>query len=169
MIYLFIDESGDIGNPEVLGNSRDFSLACCIGYIENIDYLSHEIQKMKLRLKKKEIKFPRLSSKEIILMHQFLKKLEVEKFSVYSTKTKINYGPLFLKGVIFELMVLISIRKNEKIKVFIDGPDNAYYRKIYEPIIKKKFPRAVVKFANSMKTPMIQVADFYAGHRRKEG
>lgn len=53
------------------------------------------------------------------------------------------------------------------IYIFIDGSENSFFRKMYEPIIRGKFPRARVKFANSIKTPMIQVTDFYAGYTRK--
>jgi hypothetical protein len=57
MIYILIDESGDIGNPSIRENSHDFCLAACICDSENIDHLSEQIEKLTTRLKMKELKF----------------------------------------------------------------------------------------------------------------
>ncbi len=169
MVYLFIDESGDTGNPAIVENSKDFSLAACVCGNEDIDHLITQVKRLNTRLKKKEIKFSKLSAKEKIISKEFLRKLSFETYTTYSRKTLTNYGGTFLRNTFEELVSKINTDKKGKVKVFMDGTENAHFRKIYEPIIRKRFPKAVLQFANSIKTPLIQVADFYAGQRRKSG
>ena len=167
MIYVFIDESGDSGEISENGSTSDFTMAACICYGENIDYLNSEIKRLSIRLRKKEIKFSKLSQEDVVIVKGFFKKLQIEHIVIYSRKTINYHGDILLRGIFQELVSNIKITKKEKVKFFIDGSENAYYRKIYEPIIRKYFSHALLKFANSIKAPMIQVADFYAGHRRR--
>ncbi len=169
MIYIFIDESGDIGNPETLGNSKDFSLAACICDSNDTEELSEEITKFGIRLKKKEIKFSKMSRQETPIIKSLLAKTSIVQVSAYGLKTKWHHGKMFLQNIFKELVEKLPIDDNEKVKVFMDGSENAFFRKIYEPIIRKRFPNATLRFANSLKKPLIQVADFYAGQRRKLG
>lgn len=167
MIYIFIDESGDPGELHEPGATADFAMAACVCYSENIDEINNQIKNFTTRLKKKELKFSKFSSQEAGLMKKFLKKLNLEYFSVYTKKTAAFHGDRLLKSVFHDLVQSITVATQGKVKIFIDGFENAYFRKIYEPILRKKFPRSVMKFANSIKTPLIQVADFYAGYRRR--
>ncbi len=167
MIYIFIDESGDFGEMYEIGSSVDFAMAACVCHAENLEDVSWKIKKFCFKLRKKELKFSKMSSREVSQTKNFLKDLEIESFSVCIKKTRRYYGEGLLRRVFQELISNISIDENQKIKVFIDGSENTYFRKLYEPIVRKKFSRVVLKFANSMKTPMIQAADFYAGQARK--
>lgn len=167
MVYIFIDESGDIGNPAILENSKDFSLAACVCDNEKIDYLISQIKQFNTKFKKKEMKFSKFSKTERVLCKKFLKNLTIKNSSVYRKKSLTNYGDSFLKSTFQELINNINISTKGKLKVFIDGTENAHFRKIYEPILRKKFPKATLQFANSIKTPLVQVADFYAGYRRR--
>ncbi len=169
MIYVFIDESGDIGNPEVRGNSQDFSLAACICRQEDIEAAMTSIKKLRIRLKRKEIKISKLSSQEIRIVNNHFKELKFEHVSVYGNKNNHFHGRQFLKHMVSELMTLSGIDSREKVKVFVDGNENAFFRKIYAPTIKKHFPHSVLKFVDSIKTPLIQAVDFYAGQRRRTG
>lgn len=168
MIYVFIDESGDVGDPNNKVNSRDFSMAACIAYSENIEYLSNQIKESIFRAKKKEFKFSKMSENEVKKLKSFLTKLDIEYVMIYKSKTSYHFGQSLLKQVFEELINSLNIYKGEKIKVFVDGIENAYYRKIYEKILRKNFTHVVLRFANSQKTPMIQVADFYAGYCRRK-
>lgn len=167
MIYVFIDESGNLGRPGQGMTSDDFSMVAIICPSQDIEFLIDKVKRLVIRIKKKEIKFSKLSTKEVRITNKFLDNLNIKYVAVYSNKTDFSYGEMLLRKVFSELILNIKISQKEKIKVFIDGTENAYFRKIYEPVVRKKFPRASVKFANSIKTPMIQVADFYAGYYRK--
>lgn len=167
MVYIFIDESGNLGKIGNGMSSTDFSMVAIVCPSQNIDLFIDRVKLLITKIKKKELKFSKLSTKEIITTYNFLEKLNLNYTSVYYKKTSIHYGEVLLKEAFNNLISKIEIPKNEKIKVFIDGTENAYFRKIYEPIIRKKFTRVTMKFANSMKTPIIQVADFYAGYRRR--
>ncbi len=83
MIYIFIDESGDTGNPEIIGTTKSFSMCATICYSENIEFLSEEIKKFILKIDKKEIKYSKLSEKQKSLASNYLNKLEIEKFSTF--------------------------------------------------------------------------------------
>lgn len=167
MIYIFIDESGDSGLIDELGTTSDFAMAACICYTENIELLNTKISKFRSRIKKKEIKFSKLSSKEMRLTKEFFGSLKIEHVTTCTEKTNYEHSRDLLHDTFENLISKIKITKKENITVFIDGTENAYFRKIYEPIIRKKFSRVTLKFANSMKTPMIQAADFYAGYMRR--
>lgn len=169
MLYIFIDESGDIGNPNTRGNSRDFSLAACLCSSYNIEYFMKKINQLRVRLKKKELKFSKISIREKNIANDYIQRLFIEHYSVYRIKSNNHYGPDFLKDVFRELLLTIPEIKTEKVKVFVDGNENSHFRKIYEPPIRIRLPKATLHFANSIKTPLIQVADFYAGQRRKSG
>lgn len=167
MRYLFIDESGDIGDPLVVGNSQDFCLGVCVCSLENLEEVNLKVRKLMVHLKKKELRFSKLSSRDVVISKEFFKNLGIEYYTQYMRKSVSHQNDIFLKKVFGDLIYSMDKVESEKVVVFIDGTENAYFRKIYEPIIRKKFPRATVKFANSMKTPLIQVADFYAGYRRR--
>lgn len=169
MVYIFIDESGDIGTPTLSVNSKDFSLCASICKSEDIEVLNNKLKKFIHNLNKKEIRFSRLSKKEFPNVKSFIEKLEIGHFLAYRKKTEIYHGKSFLGDILKELMVAIPTFPKEKIVIFIDGTENAQMRKLCTPIIRKRFPKATLKFANSIKTPLIQVADFYAGQRRKSG
>lgn len=169
MVYIFIDESGDIGTPTLSVNSKDFSLCASICNSEGIEEINDKIKKFVHDLNKKEIRFSRLSKKEFLNVKRYIEKLEISHFLAYRKKTELYHGKPFLRDTLKELMVAIPIFPKEKIVVFVDGTENAQIRRLYTPIIRSRFPKATLKFANSIKTPLIQVADFYAGQRRKSG
>jgi hypothetical protein len=95
------------------------------------------------------------------------KQLGINHISSYTLKSEFNHGKSLLKNILDDLLRKIVLEKECRVKVFVDGTENAFFRKIYEPVIRKRFPGASLRFANSMKKPMIQVADFYAGYRRR--
>ncbi len=167
MIYILIDESGDIGNPENSANSKDFALSACICDSKNMDKVSEHVEKFVIRLKKKELKFSKMSPSEIRITKLFLSSLTIDHVSVYFVKNKTFHGKYFLEIIIRDLLNKIEIDPTEKVKLFIDGVENKFYRKIYESAMRKRFPKSQLKFANSIKKPLIQVADFYAGHTRR--
>lgn len=169
MLYFFIDESGDSGEIHHPGSSPDFAMAACVCDSEYVEHAKGIIRKLILRLRKAEIKFSKLSWKEVPIAKRSFDSLSINNYSVYASKTSKYYSKNLIEDVFSELIQKINVNRNEKVKVFVDGSENAYFRKLYEPIIRKKFPGAVLRFANSMKTPMVQVADFYAGYRRSEG
>lgn len=167
MIYIFVDESGDYGGESNHGASSDFSMAAVICYTGNIDILSRDIIALRDKLNKKEIKFSKLSQNEIVLITRFLSTTNIENYSIYTEKTKNYFGERLLKNSFTELLDRVDVSSLEKVKIIIDGVENRALRKIYEPIMRKRFTRSVLRFANSQKTPLIQIADFCAGHRRR--
>lgn len=169
MIYIFIDESGDTGNPRIPTNSKDFCLGACICNLNDVDEKTQETEKFTLSLNKKELRFSKLSEKEKMLTKKFMEKLGVKNFSAYSRKTRQYYGENLLRNLVRELFESIDVSTTERVKVFLDGTENAFFRKIYESCLRAKFPDSTLRFANSIKKPLIQVADFYAGKRRKTG
>lgn len=166
MIYIFIDESGDTGNPSIIGTTNSFSMCAVICYIENIEFLSNEIKKLVIDLKKKEVKYSKLSDRQKILVGKYFSKLEIEKICTYENKKSNSYNENLLKTSFENLLREIKIDKIIKLKFVVDGDENAYYRKTYTKIIEKYFTNFTLKFGNSIKTPMLQVADFYAGEIR---
>lgn len=168
MYYILIDESGDIGNPKIEANSKDFTLAAFICSTQNIEHLSEQVTQLKTRLKKKEIKYSKLSQKEIQIVEEFLKENPIITISVYAAKDQV-YGKEFLKNLFKELIEKIPVSHHLKTKFFIDGTENAFFRKLYTPLIKSKFSKSSLHFANSINKSLIQIADFYAGKRRRSG
>jgi hypothetical protein len=169
MIYVFIDESGDTGEIHVPGASQDFVMAGCFCYLDHVDIFSGQIKEIIEKTKKKELKYSKMNKSEIDFMTKFIETRNINHISVYTEKTPFYYGDKLLSNCFTELLDRIPINQSgvEKIKIFIDGKENAKLRKIYEPIMRKRFPRSTLKFANSLKTPLIQIADFCAGYRRK--
>jgi hypothetical protein len=143
MFYLFIDESGDTGNPGPQGTSKDFAMSICMCTDEQIERLSKEVLKICSKIKKKEIKYSRLSEADKMYVTKGINKLGIEHYAQYYKKTA---------------------RLN---KAVIDGDENSHHRKIYTYILDRYFDRFTLKFGNSQKTPMLQVADVYAGICRK--
>lgn len=167
MIYVFIDESGDIGNPEKPESSKDFSMAACICTSEHLDNMSEQVAKFAENLRMKELKFSKMSAAEKRSVASFLKKSGIYHVSACATKKYFYHGTELLRVIFKDLVQTIEIDSSQKVKFFIDGTENSLLRKVYEPIIRERFPGAMLRFANSIKRPMIQVADFYAGQARK--
>lgn len=166
MMYIFIDESGDTGNPEKEGTSSDFSMSACICdkavLKESNDFIVFILDK----LKRKEIKYSKLSKKDKDFVTLKLKKLDIKVKTVYFKKKYDLYTEHLLKYSFDELICKLNIHKDEKVKIIVDGLENSYYRKLYSKILDKYFDRYTLYLKNSQKTPMLQVADFYAGLAR---
>jgi len=165
--YIYIDESGDIGDPKRKGSSLDFSMAACIcdkGDILNINMF---VNNLIIRIKKKELKYSKMSKEDRIYILSMLNKLNLNIKSVYFKKNKFKHKDI-LEISFNELIKLIKVDKKHKIKVIIDGDENKFYRKIYTNILKIYFKNFKIKFANSAKTPLLQVSDFFAGYEREK-
>lgn len=142
-------------------------MAACICNSENLDNLSDQVAKFAERLRMKELKYSKMSAAEKRSTASFLKKRGISHTSIFTTKNYFNHGTELLRVIFKDLIHKIEIDPSQKVKFFIDGTENSLLRKIYEPIIRERFPRAMLRFANSIKRPMIQAADFYAGQARK--
>ncbi len=167
MLYIFIDESGDTGNPTHKGTSKDYAICACICTDKNIEYLSKQILDILKYINKKEIKYSRLSDREKIFVVSRIDTLNIEHREFYYKKSgRLLLGDL-LKYVFESVVCQVNVLAVTKIKVIIDGDENAYYRKLYSSILDKYFKKYTLKFGNSLKVPMLQVADVYVGLCRK--
>jgi len=164
--YIYIDESGDIGDPRKKGASLDFSMSACVCKKENILKISCLVHELVVGVNKREIKFSKSTKKEKTYILKHLNRLHLNIKSVYFKKNRFLYKDI-LEISFEELIKKINIDHILPVKVIIDGDENKFYRKIYTKILKRYFKNFKLKFANSVKTPLLQVADFYAGYERE--
>jgi hypothetical protein len=169
MLYIFIDESGDIGNPKKEGTSSDFSMCACVCKKELIDKIDNIVFLTLSNINKTEIKYSKLSKKYKKIIKSIFKKFDINIKTVYLVKRNNFHADNLLKNSFDLLISGLKIDKKEKVKIIIDGMENSHYRKIYSKILNKYFDKYVLYFRNSHKTPMLQVADFYAGLCRDKG
>lgn len=165
-MYIFIDESGDTGNTDKEGTSSDFSMSACICDKLVLKEYNDFIISILDKLKRKEIKYSKLSKKDKDYVILKFKKLDVKIQTVYFKKKYNLFTENLLKHSFNELISKLNIDKKQKVKVVVDGLENSYYRKLYSKILDKYFDRYTLYLKNSQKTPMLQVADFYAGLAR---
>ncbi len=165
MLYVFIDESGDTGKPKQEGSSASFCMSVCICSDKDIEKLSLKILALVAHIGKKEIKYSKLSRDHKIYVIKEIEKLKIKSYCVYSSKNGVYLNSL-LKDTFQDLVQKLAQHKEEKVKFIIDGEENSFYRKIYTDVISMYFKKYTLKFANSRKTPLLQVADMYAGMRR---
>jgi hypothetical protein len=166
MYYIYIDESGDSGDPKKKGSSLDFSMSACICGKNYVSDISSKVSDLILLLNKKELKYSKISKKDKLYSLTYLNKLKLNIKSVYFKKNRFIHKDIF--EISFEeLIKRLDIDKKSTVKFIIDGDENKFYRKMYEKIIKRYYKNFKLKFANSVKTPILQVSDFYAGYERE--
>jgi ribosomal protein S4E len=170
MLYIFIDESGDTGNIKHMGTSSGFSMCACLCVDTQIDFVNREIEQILLYIKKKEIKYSKLSDVHKKFVVKKLKHLPITCYSYYYHKDNILCKDALLTHVFESVIMQVLPMSGARIKIVIDGRENARYRKIYSNVLDKYIKKYILKFADSIKTPMLQIADVYAGIcREKKG
>jgi hypothetical protein len=168
MIYLFDDESGNFGSLDMKAGSEGLSISMIICDDENIDEIQKKIENLRSKIKKEEIKFKKLSNKERKLVFEEFRQMRIKFYSVYRVKTKQYVFELFLKDLYESLCINAHINKfrSKKVTIFYDGIENGRLRKYLEYVLEKYLIKYSLKFGDSLKFPLLQAADFYAGLSR---
>ena len=166
MYYIYIDESGDSGDPKKTGSSFDFSMSACICNKNDILDISSKVNDLIEFINKKELKYSKISKKDKVYSLKYINKLNLNIKSVYFNKNKFIHKDI-VEISFEELIKRLGLDRKSTLKFVIDGDENKFYRKMYSKIIKRYYKHFKIKFANSVKTPLLQVADFYAGHKRE--
>jgi hypothetical protein len=169
MLYLFGDESGNLGLPHGDGNSEDFAICLLECHENDIGKVSDKIDALRKSVGKKEIKFNKLSGKDRYKVFKELRKINL-KFTTIYTKKPIFFNSLdFFAANITEIIIVAEAKfpdNSKKIKVVYDGIENSRIRKVIETCLKKTLTKFSLSFGNSEKIPLLQAADFYAGLSR---
>jgi hypothetical protein len=182
MVYLYIDESGDLGFNEK--GSKYFVLSCVKIEDENtnkhFNRIPKKIRQTTLTKKWKKHSELKFSNSSVLIRQRFLNrvaKLDLEIFVIiiekkYTKKQLQENLPILYNYLIKVLMEqpIESLKKPNKLEVYLDKCMSQGQRENFEQYVKTEFlsvfksiPRLNIKHKNSHENGGLQVTDFVCG------
>lgn len=180
-MYVFVDDSGDPGFKFGQGSS-DFLVytACIFKTAEKVNYLAVVLETAKESIglhKEHELKFTKTSHTRRLDFLQFIATEELETISVVLDKRELNAnGSRTTQLNMLRLLLLESADEISAAKVFLDGQGSKSHLYVLRSGLRR-FSNSSdanireLKFADSSKNVLIQLADMVAGaiHKSFEG
>ncbi|MEM2131340.1 MAG: DUF3800 domain-containing protein [Candidatus Woesearchaeota archaeon] len=179
MVYIYLDESGDLGFSE--RGSKYFILTCVKIDDEKTNILFKRIPKeireraLKKRiLKQSELKF---SNSTVLIRKRFLTRAAMLNISVYSliidkkfTQEKLKENLPILYNYLIKILLENVITPKNKIEICLDKCMSTNQRNNFENYVKteffskfKLFPDLKITHEDSKCNPALQVIDFICG------